>query len=90
MPKQSKQPRTSREVLRLARRTGGTVVHGGRHDKVYGPRPGHVAVPRHGGDLPTGTLHAIMKGLRAIGLFLLVLAIPICLTVWLVAGLSGM
>lgn len=90
MAKQARRPKTSREVLRVARKHGGTVVHGKRHDKVYGPRPGHVAVPRHQGDIPTGTLSSIMKGLRVIGLLVLLLATPVCLVVWLTAGLLRM
>ena len=89
MPKQKRQPKTAREVLSHARKAGGRTEEGRRHTKVYGPKPGHVAVPRHTGDIPRGTLGSIMSGLRAIGLLLLVLAVPICLIVWLITGLGS-
>lgn len=90
-PKQKKQPKTSREVLHYARKRGATFEEGKKHTKVYGSIPGRpVSVPRHSGDIPTGTLGSIMSGLRAIGLLMLVLSVPVCLTIWLVAGLSGM
>ena len=89
--KPKRQPKTSREVLRYARKRGATFEEGRRHTKVYGPIPGRpVSVPRHQKDIPRGTLGSIMDGLRAIGLLVLVLSVPVCLAVWLVVGLNGM
>lgn len=88
--KQGKRPRSRQEVLKYGRKLGGVVVEGGRHTKIYNPETGqHVAVPRHSGDLARGTLSAITSRLKAMFLVLVMLSIPVCLAVWLVAGLSG-
>ena len=91
MPKQIKQPKNRREVLKYGRKLGGQVVEGGKHTKIYNPKTGRsVQVARHSGDIPRGTLHSIISKLNAMFLVLLLFSIPICLIAWLVVGLSGM
>jgi len=77
-----KRPSNRREVLRYGRKLGGEIVEGGRHTKIYNPSTGrHVAVPRHSGDIPTGTLHAITRRLTTMFLILTLLVVPICLAI---------
>lgn len=67
--------RTSSEFVRAVERQGGRVDNGGRHYKVRGPEGnGCVPVPRHPGDLPTGTRCSIIKALVSLGFMVLAIA----------------
>ncbi len=73
--------RKADEFVRVIERQGGRVESGGRHYKVH-DADGHgcVAIPRHTGDIPTGTCHSIVKALLALGF----LALPlVCAIVYL-------
>lgn len=61
--------RSSSEFERAVSRQGGEVRTGGGHNKVYLDGKGPVAVPRHRGDLPTGTRCNIIKALLTLGFF---------------------
>ena len=67
------QCKSGEDFLSFASKRGAEVVQGGRHAKVVTPR-GAVAVPRHKGDLPTGTRHSILKAFLQLGLTLLLMA----------------
>lgn len=70
--------KTARQFHRAVNKQGGYAAEGGRHTKLYHPAGGSVAVPRHSGDIATGTRASIVRGLLALG-FLAVLLI--CLIV---------
>lgn len=60
--------RTSSEFVRAVERQGGRVDNGGRHYKAHdGEGRGCVAIPRHAGEIATGTRHSIVKALLALG-----------------------
>jgi len=54
---------TERELLRLLRKNGWHIQEGKRHHLATHPeRPGvKIPIPRHGKDIPLGTLHNILK-----------------------------
>lgn len=58
-------PMTVREVLKLLSSNGWEPVPGrikGSHMQLKHPtKPGTVTVPRHGGDIPPGTLNSILR-----------------------------
>jgi len=76
--------RTPRQFQRAVRKQGGYVEGGGRHDKLCGPNGGKVPLPRHSGDLPTGTRSSIAKALLAIGFL-----VCLCTTVYSIAAAIG-
>lgn len=60
--------RTAKDFVSVVMRQGGCVEEGARHTIVRGPNgKGRVAIPRHRGDLPTGTRRAIIRELLALG-----------------------
>ena len=60
--------RKADEFVRVVERQGGYVDNGGRHYKAHdGEGRGCVAIPRHAGEIATGTRHSIVKGLLALG-----------------------
>ncbi len=60
--------KTTSEFVRVVEHQGGYVDNGGRHYKAHdGDGRGCVALPRHAGDLATGTRHSIVKALLALG-----------------------
>jgi predicted RNA binding protein YcfA (HicA-like mRNA interferase family) len=54
---------TERELKRLLRKAGWDIIHGAAHDLATNPqKPGvRIPIPRHKGDIPLGTVHAILK-----------------------------
>jgi len=54
---------TTRDLKRKLAAAGWTITPGGGHDMATFPnRPGiKVPIPRHAGDIPTGTLNNILK-----------------------------
>lgn len=54
---------TEKEVLRLLKTNGWQITEGANHHLVTHPqKPGvKIPVPRHKKDIPTGTLHNILK-----------------------------
>lgn len=71
------QCKTSDEFLKLARKQA-NIREGGRHSVVYNDL-GQCAIPRHKGDLPTGTRCSIAKTLKLMGLTLLVFVLLVVL-----------
>lgn len=66
------QCKSGEDFLSFASKRGAEVVQGGRHAKVVTER-GVVAVPRHKGDLPTGTRRSILKSFLQLGLVMMFL-----------------
>lgn len=56
---------TPKEIKKKARAEGWIIEQGRRHELATHPnKPGmQVAIPRHAGDIPTGTLNKILKDL---------------------------
>ena len=52
---------TKREVEKLLKEAGFTKRGGGRHDIWIKPGFPPIPVPRHKGDIPSGTLNSILK-----------------------------
>ena len=54
---------TAKEVKRKLVANGWNITHGGKHDLATHPdKPGvQIAIHRHTGDIPTGTLNKILK-----------------------------
>ena len=54
---------TARELKRKLTAAGWTITHGSKHELATHPaKPGtQIAIPRHTGDIPTGTLNRILK-----------------------------
>lgn len=59
--------KSSRDFIRLATSRGAEIREGGSHTKIIGPGGGIVPIPRHTGDLPTGTRRSIARMLKLIG-----------------------
>lgn len=72
------QCRSGEDFLKFASKRGAAIVQGGRHAKVVTGR-GVVAVPRHRGDMPTGTRHAILKAFARLGLLAIFLTCALSL-----------
>lgn len=56
-------PWTARDLVRVIEAKGGRFLRPGRRHDVY-VVPGRnrpIEIPRHRGDLPTGTAHAILR-----------------------------
>lgn len=84
-PKTVKRCKTHDEFVSCVQRQGGEMSNGRRHTKLWMPgEPGKVMVPRHRGDLATGTRHSIQRGLLALGFLLIIGA---CSAVALAQGL---
>lgn len=49
------------ELDRKFKKAGWTIVHGSAHDKAVSPTGQIVPLPRHKGDIPTGTAQKILK-----------------------------
>lgn len=62
------------DLVGYAAGRGARIVEGGRHTKVYGPEGGMAPIPRHRGDLATGTRCAIIRAFKLMGLAVLALA----------------
>ena len=63
------QCKTASEIIRYAEHHGGYVDRQtGSHVMVKGPSGGLCSVPRHPGEMPTGTRFNVLKTLRAIGI----------------------
>lgn len=76
--------KTASEFCRAAARQGGEVRGGGRHDKIYLDGRGPVPIPRHSGDIPTGTRRSIVRALLTLGFMLLaVVCLASSLTLYL-------
>lgn len=76
-PKSLQQCKSGKHFVVYSERQGAEIREGRRHTIIRTER-GSVAVPRHGNkDLATGTWHAVVKGLIAIGItcFLVILAL---------------
>jgi predicted RNA binding protein YcfA (HicA-like mRNA interferase family) len=54
---------TKAELERKLRKAGWVITHGKAHDQATNPaKPGvKIPIPRHAGDIPTGTANAIKK-----------------------------
>lgn len=73
--------RTAQDFERVISRQGGRIVRGARHDIVQGRNGGRVAIPRHRGDLPTGTRCAIIRELLMLGFMVVLLTccVAVCI-----------
>jgi len=54
---------TAKEFKRQLKAKGGIITQGSRHELATHPKkPGiQIAIHRHTGDIPTGTLHRMLK-----------------------------
>ncbi|MBQ6672694.1 MAG: type II toxin-antitoxin system HicA family toxin [Spirochaetales bacterium] len=52
---------TRKELDRKLLKAGWKILHGHAHDLAVGPKGQTVALPRHRGDLKTGTVANILK-----------------------------
>jgi len=53
---------TASEIIKLLKKAGYEIIAGAKHDKAIHKETGKIiAIPRHKGDLPTGTAHNILK-----------------------------
>ncbi len=52
---------TKKQLEKLLRKEGFSVVHGGNHDLWRKEGFPVIPVPRHSGDIPKGTLNIILK-----------------------------
>lgn len=53
--------KTADDIKQVVQGMGWTIEHGKRHDQAAAPSGAKVAIPRHKGDLPKGTLFSIIK-----------------------------
>lgn len=81
--------RTAREFERAVQRQGGWIEQGGNHARLCHPDGGKVALPRHAGDLATGTRHSIMKMLLSLGFMVVTLSCCFALYVSAVVQAGG-
>jgi len=89
-PRSVRDCHNARQFRLVVRRQGGHVDAGKRHDIARGrDGQGCVPIPRHTGDLATGTRSAITKMLVALGFVVFVIGPPVVLLLWLVRGLQG-
>lgn len=70
-PKSLKDCKKDTEFLAYAERQGAKVTPGGRHFKIATSK-GTTVCSCHNHELPTGTRHALIKQLIAIGIVLLI------------------
>jgi predicted RNA binding protein YcfA (HicA-like mRNA interferase family) len=75
--KQLEDCRTAREIVSYSECHGGYIKEGGSHTKIVGPTGGICPVPRHNGDLPSGTLRSIIRMLKLIGIIALVITVMV-------------
>ena len=73
--------RTSKQFKRAVTKQGGWVETGGKHPKFCHPDGGKAPYPSHSRDLATGTRHALIKQLIALGFMVLPF---VCALVWLI------
>lgn len=66
--------KTREQLIRYAEERGAEVKEGGSHTLVRNAK-GYTAIPRHKGDLATGTRFSIVKAFVAMGLTILFIAI---------------
>jgi hypothetical protein len=66
-PKKPTELRDPDKLIRYAKKQGARVEQGGRHTKLY-VNGALIPVPRHRGNLATGTFWSIIKGLMAAGI----------------------
>lgn len=52
---------TKLEIERKFKAAGWKIVHGSKHDLAVSPIGQKIALPRHKGDVPTGTARNILK-----------------------------
>ena len=53
---------TADEIIKLLKKAGYEIIAGAKHDKAIHKETGKmIAIPRHKGDIPTGTTHNILK-----------------------------
>jgi predicted RNA binding protein YcfA (HicA-like mRNA interferase family) len=52
---------TRRELDRRLHKAGWTIKHGANHDLAVSPEGKKIALPRHRGDIPSGTADNILK-----------------------------
>ena len=53
---------TASEIKKLLKKAGFEIIAGAKHDKAIHKATGKmIAIPRHKGDIPTGTAHNILK-----------------------------
>ena len=52
---------TKLEIERKFKKAGWKIVHGKAHDLAVSPTGQKVPIPRHAGDIPTGTAQKILK-----------------------------
>ena len=50
-----------KEIDARLKRAGWRIIHGANHDLAIGPNGQKVALPRHKGDIKTGTAHNILR-----------------------------
>lgn len=50
------------ELDRKFKKAGWKIVHGSSHDIAVSPTGQKMPLPRHKGDIPTGTAQKILKG----------------------------
>lgn len=74
MAKQLKQCKDAKDFTKYAQHKGATVCEGGNHTLVK-TQKGTCAIPRHKGDLATGTRFSIIKTFLAIGLVIAIVMV---------------
>ena len=53
---------TANEIIKLLKKAGYEITAGAKHDKaIYKETGKMIAIPRHKGDIPTGTAYNILK-----------------------------
>ena len=53
---------TANEIIKLLKTAGYEITAGAKHDKAVHKETGKmITIPRHRGDIPTGTAHNILK-----------------------------
>lgn len=77
-PRSVSDGRGYRDISRAVRSQGG-YERGRRNHVEWGNDRGYVVGPRHPGDYATGTRHAIVKALLALGFFMIVFVVYVCL-----------
>lgn len=74
MAKTLKQCKDAQDFLKYAKKQGAGVQEGGNHTLIV-TQKGKCAIPRHKGDLATGTRFSIIKTFIAIGLVVILLTV---------------
>jgi len=76
-PKKLEACKTHDDFVSYSRKRKARVEPGGRHTLIFPPEGGLVPVPRHKGDLATGTRYSIIKALTALGMAGLVIMVAL-------------